>query len=350
MIFIDKLKGVLNFSSSPDKPNIDFLHRSFLAIASLACIVLIPFAINNLFQGHLALAIGTFTIIIILAFNTWTIRRQGRYYSMLTFVVLVPAFLLILSLAIINQGIIGVFWCYPAAVACYFTLPERKAQLANIALLIVTVPLAWNIIEQAYAVRMLATLSLVSILAGIFIRVITEQQTKLRTLAVTDSLTGLLDRTLLQNTLEEILSLRKRIGLPMSLLALDIDHFKKINDSYGHDAGDEVLIELGKMLQKRMRRIDKIFRLGGEEFLVILYGTDLDNAIKVAEELRKMIEAQPLIPNHPVTVSIGVSTLQEEEDSMTWMKRGDENLYKAKSSGRNRVVADTVSSEESSTT
>jgi diguanylate cyclase (GGDEF)-like protein len=125
----------------------------------------------------------------------------------------------------------------------------------------------------------------------------------------------------------------------MSLVTIDIDHFKEVNDTRGHDAGDRVLAGIGALLRQRMRRTDKAFRTGGEEFLALLYGTDLANARRVAEELREAIAALGLLPDRHVTVSLGVAALRPGEDAAAWTKRADVNLYRAKAEGRNRVAA-----------
>ncbi len=317
----------------------DFLRKSSLGLALVCLIVMTPFSINNFIQGRYLLGAGSLVIIIIFALNAWTITCRNQYYTTLILLGLVPAILFFLALCLQKQGTIGVLWCYPATVAFYFMLPERKAWIANTALLIITLPVAWSIIDNALAIRMIATLLMVSIFAAIFIRLITEQQNKLQAQAITDPLTGLLNRTLLDTLLEQAVEQSKRTGVPMTLIALDIDHFKAINDTFGHHAGDTVLCSISNLLKGRIRQVDKVFRLGGEEFLVLLYGTNVENGRLVAEELRSLIESLTLLPDHPVTVSIGVVTLQLEEGWTEWVKRSDENLYLAKSGGRNQVVA-----------
>ncbi|NEQ53040.1 MAG: GGDEF domain-containing protein [Leptolyngbya sp. SIO3F4] len=175
------------------------------------------------------------------------------------------------------------------------------------------------------------------IAAAVFVRVISEQQQRLRVQAMTDPLTGLLNRTLLHETLNWAIEQSKRLELPMTLVALDIDHFKDVNDTFGHDVGDQVLQGVSQLLKSRTRKVDRVFRLGGEEFLVLLHGTNGDNARHVAEELRNRIASLQLLPKRSVTVSVGVATLQVGEDWSTWMKRSDNNLYRAKMGGRNRV-------------
>jgi diguanylate cyclase (GGDEF)-like protein len=119
---------------------------------------------------------------------------------------------------------------------------------------------------------------------------------------------------------------------------MDVDYFKKINDELGHDIGDDVLVQLGVFLKDSLRGSDKVFRIGGEEFLILLYNTNEANGIEIAEKLRKDVENLSLIPDRTVTVSIGVAGQNSVRDWKQWMKICDKNLYEAKNSGRNRVV------------
>jgi len=160
-------------------------------------------------------------------------------------------------------------WAFPAIVALYVMLPEKHAWIGNIIVLFA------------------ATLVLTSSFSALFVNVISEQQDKLEQMAKTDALTGLLNRTQLDETLEESVQLAERTESPMSLLTIDLDYFKKVNDDFGHAIGDTVLIEVAKIISHGRRAVDKVFRLGGEEFLVLLYGAGMQNAELVAENVRK---------------------------------------------------------------
>ena len=200
-------------------------------------------------------------------------------------------------------------------------------------------PQIWLSLDPVLASRVTATLVAVSVFSAIFVSVISEQQKRLEALVVTDALTGLPNRMSLGDSLEQAVHQHNRSGAAMTLLMLDLDRFKAINDSLGHDAGDRVLRDIGRLLRQRIRQVDKAFRIGGEEFMVLLYGTDLQNGTRVAEELRKAIADYSFFPDRDVTVSIGVATLKAGEDVQAWIKRSDENLYRAKEQGRNRVAA-----------
>jgi two-component system cell cycle response regulator len=163
-------------------------------------------------------------------------------------------------------------------------------------------------------------------------------------LAVTDQLTGLYNRRFMSGRLKALVERAGKGGEPVSLLALDVDHFKKINDSFGHDVGDEVLREFAVRLASNVRAIDLAIRHGGEEFLVVMPDTTLEDAQRIAERIRLHVAGSPFrVPGAEplsVTISIGVAVSAAGElkpDSL--LKRADAAMYEAKTSGRNRVIA-----------
>ncbi|MEP2979308.1 MAG: PleD family two-component system response regulator [Lentilitoribacter sp.] len=163
-------------------------------------------------------------------------------------------------------------------------------------------------------------------------------------LAVVDPLTGLNNRHFLDAYMDKLISRSKRRNTPISLLITDIDKFKSVNDTYGHDAGDEALREFARRLRGTVRGADLACRFGGEEFLVLMPDTTEQMALQVAERLRKSIEEMPFDitgESDPlsVTTSVGVTSFNPDiDDSKTLLKRADNALYEAKSQGRNRVV------------
>ena len=163
-------------------------------------------------------------------------------------------------------------------------------------------------------------------------------------MAVTDGLTGLHNRRYLERHLATLVRQAIARGKALSVLVLDIDHFKVINDGHGHAAGDEVLREFSRRVRKAVRGIDLACRLGGEEFVVAMPDTDAALAMLVGERLRQKIASEPFgLPEGgslPVTVSIGISSLIGAEDTpQALLNRADSALYRAKRDGRNRVVS-----------
>ena len=158
-----------------------------------------------------------------------------------------------------------------------------------------------------------------------------------------DVLTRMLNRKFLPVVIGNEITIAQRSGQRFSVLAVDIDNFKIINDQYGHDAGDMILQQTAEILSSHSRAGDYVFRMGGEEFLMILVDINSSNASKVAEKLRRMIEGEKLQladgRRHQVTVSIGVATYSGHPDYQHLLKQADQAMYQAKQSGRNRVVA-----------
>ena len=164
-------------------------------------------------------------------------------------------------------------------------------------------------------------------------------EAELRNLAVTDTLTGVWNRRHGTELLTADLSAR-RPGQALSLLMLDIDHFKTINDTFGHQAGDHVLIEIASRLRRSLRGSDMVARWGGEEFVVLLRDCALPDALRLAEDIRAAIAELPFGAMGSLTVSVGVAEARAGEDLTTWLERADQALYRAKRSGRNEVAAD----------
>jgi two-component system cell cycle response regulator len=165
-------------------------------------------------------------------------------------------------------------------------------------------------------------------------------------MAITDSLTGLYNRRYMESHLATLVEQAVARGKPLTALVLDIDYFKAINDTHGHDAGDDVLREFASRIRKSIRGIDLACRYGGEEFVIIMPETDMAVATIVAERLRRRIASESFTIQQgsgaiEATISIGLATLDNVGDTAaTILKRADQALYRAKRDGRNRVVAD----------
>lgn len=183
------------------------------------------------------------------------------------------------------------------------------------------------------------------ILVGIIFWVIQikRHQSQLQRLAQTDTLTGLGNRHFFTQKSERALIDAARAGQPAALVMFDLDHFKAINDTYGHGAGDWVLKQVGKTCSSHCRKVDYLGRIGGEEFAVLLHGLDLAAATRIAEDCRSQlaqIDTRDCGYSFVVTASFGVSsTAQSGYDLSRLLSHADQMLYRAKNEGRNRVCA-----------
>jgi two-component system cell cycle response regulator len=164
-------------------------------------------------------------------------------------------------------------------------------------------------------------------------------------MAVTDALTGLHNRRYMAGQLQALMARAGQGGEGVAVMVMDIDHFKAVNDGFGHDSGDEVLREFAVRLATNVRAIDLPCRLGGEEFVVVMPGAGLEDAARVADRIRRDIEGQPFPilsggEGLTITVSIGVAASHGAGDTPdALLKRADEGVYEAKAKGRNQVIA-----------
>jgi two-component system, cell cycle response regulator len=184
-----------------------------------------------------------------------------------------------------------------------------------------------------------------------------EVNERLRFMSQTDELTGLDNRRNLNDRIDEMFQHAQRLNEPFSLVMCDLDKFKSVNDTYGHQAGDEVLKQLACILKDAAREIDRVGRYGGEEFMLLLPGTVLDAAVTFAERVRKRIEAHTFTFDGGTlqrTASFGVSGWPHPDicDSDALVRTSDDALYVAKETGRNRVIrydGDEFNAHQSST-
>ena len=160
---------------------------------------------------------------------------------------------------------------------------------------------------------------------------------KLEYLANTDELTGLYNRSRIENNVNDEVERAERYKRVFSIILLDIDHFKSVNDDYGHHVGDVILSEFASVLKGGIRKVDAVGRWGGEEFLIILPETNIKEAENIAEQIRKKIENHIFTVIKHKTSSFGVSEYIQGDNSQSIINRADKALYKAKDSGRNTV-------------
>jgi len=157
-------------------------------------------------------------------------------------------------------------------------------------------------------------------------------------MASTDSLTGIYNRMKLEPLMTAEVLRSRRYGRLLSVLLIDIDHFKLVNDNYGHNIGDSVLRDVAAVLKDNIREADSLGRWGGEEFLIVAPETSTEGARKIGEKLREAVAGHRFIRDIKVTISVGVATLMADEWEDDMVRRADEAMYQAKNSGRNRIV------------
>lgn len=241
--------------------------------------------------------------------------------------------------AIYILGAPGMYWFYPAIVANFFLVDRRRALVIGL-LSLATVLIGGGVATSlADAASFFVTVIVSALLTYAFAYRTAVQRTQLETLATKDALTGAFNRRSLLDELERARMTLAREQRSYGILVLDLDFFKNINDQHGHAAGDRVLIDFARLLDQHVRKDDRLFRYGGEEFVVLVQRISGKCLHSMAENLRSVTEQQIHAPDgKPVTTSIGGTLLCPDETAEAWFARADAALYSAKNAGRNRVL------------
>lgn len=243
-------------------------------------------------------------------------------------------------------GAAGLFWMYTTLLANFF-LVSRGVAVAFTAVSLLALALYGKPFETtSQMISFLITASLVSLFAFIFAARAESQRLQLETLATRDPLTGVDNRRAMERELQIAVETNKRGKVGFGLVMLDLDHFKRVNDQFGHDAGDRVLIAFAEMIRQSTRKVDRLFRFGGEEFVLLLPGADVVGLQRITANLRSKIVAELRGPAGLVTCSLGAAALRPDEDWPSWLARADAALYRAKDGGRDCAIVDGVEARD----
>ncbi|MBV1909571.1 MAG: GGDEF domain-containing protein [Kangiellaceae bacterium] len=237
------------------------------------------------------------------------------------------------------KGVENIYWTYPAVVAAYYLLSPKRAIYLTVIMLALLAPQMYQYLSLFSFLSSITTILMTCLFGYFFSTSVLEQHQMLSELAVTDALTGAGNRRALDHKLVEIVSAQSRNPSTVSLLLLDLDNFKRVNDDFGHLVGDQILIRISEIIEGRIRVTDTLYRFGGEEFVIVPLELDLDMAFQLAEQLRILVENYDLVTERKVTISVGVAQYKQGETSESWLNRADEALYRAKNGGRNLVCA-----------
>lgn len=310
--------------------------RTTFGLMVIGSLVLWPFAIYHCIAGNYFMMTIVGGLAVLATSNSIQIRRRN---------VAPPLLMLITSLltnmtaflATYDLKLGGIFWVYPALVFNYSLVGTRIAVWTNITLCMSALYLAGSWTAWPQWVRIAVTMTATGFFSHIFSSNIDRQKQALLQLATVDPLTGVRNRHELQLELQRACNQQTRSGAPVTLLILDIDFFKQINDTHGHIKGDEVLIETAQLISKRLRATDSLYRYGGDEFFVLAGGTSAHGGLTLAEDLRIAIQNNRPGGLAGVGISLGVAEYAPPESISEWHRRADEALYRAKMNGRNRA-------------
>ena len=304
-----------------------------LILSLAAALGILPFAINRYLQSDWIVAIiDTILILGFLALGAYVYFTRRVRVASVTLAVL--CMFGVISTVYLS-GPQQVYWAFPALVGLFYLVQLREALICALAAVFALIPALLASGDRHENTTALIALIITCALAVAFSMIANRQRAQLLTLATKDPLTGAGNRRGLDAKLMEVVNTYRRSGTPASLVLLDLDHFKTVNDIHGHAVGDQILKSVTEIVNLRIRVTDSLYRIGGEEFVVVLEGADLQRAAHLAEQLRTLVDANELVPDHTVTISLGVAELKDGESGNDWLHRADEALYRAKDAGRN---------------
>jgi diguanylate cyclase (GGDEF)-like protein len=310
----------------------------------------IPFAIYHVIWGEAIIALVLLPVVAVQLFALNSLIRNGySAIAALTIAVLQTAGS---SYFAIELGLMSSYWLFASGVANYYIVDRRIALPLNVLAGAIVASLAFD--DASIAVRYVSSFAMINVFLFGFSRQLEKKNLLLDKMLTIDPLTLAGNRTALEDSLRRVKSQFDRYQVPVTVIMIDLDHFKRINDTFGHSQGDKVLQEISGLIRKRLRDADTLYRFGGEEFIIIAENTSLNQAAYLAEDIRRMIASSPglLVAlktefddsacelGSQLTVSMGVAQLRQEETADNWVNRADKALYKAKSVGRNWVCFD----------
>jgi diguanylate cyclase (GGDEF)-like protein len=233
---------------------------------------------------------------------------------------------------------IFMFWIFPTILANFFLLRPRQAIFLNLFAIAIVIPVAMKIEKTLDILAILSSLFFVTIMAYLFARLTEGQRKRLEIFASQDPLTMLGNRRSMDEELRLCAEDFARYHTPATLIVFDLDKFKIINDKFGHSVGDKLLADIGKLMSTRLRKTDRAFRFGGEEFVLLARNTKLPEAAIIADNIREQIASEINGPKGKISASFGCASIQPEETCEQWFVRADRAMYQAKDKGRNCVV------------
>lgn len=346
---------MLILQSQNKAASIDHLRRQYilLFVSYITSLSMLVMGIHHLLAGNLMLQWLLFSGALLLLLNAvWFQRYQDLNRACWQESILVSLFVLGLVWHGGAQNT-ALYWVFPFPAVIFGLLGGRAGLIVNLLLLTCLLLLLYGPdIQQSHYEPSQVSRFLASFCTVLAIGWINEHfrershhsmsqlQHQKEQQANTDVLTGLANRRFLEEVLPDHAHMQPELFFPMAIVMTDIDHFKHINDSFGHDQGDLVLQQAAALFKQKLRTQDICCRYGGEEFLLLLPKTSLQDAKRVADKIRAAIAQQRLLPQHPdlvITGSFGVAEAMSVPDIQAAVKRADQQLYVSKANGRNQV-------------
>ncbi|SFN59170.1 GGDEF domain-containing protein [Dokdonella immobilis] len=240
-------------------------------------------------------------------------------------------------------GTAGSLWMYAVLLSNFLLIERLRAVLISTCAIAAVAASPLALPELAHKAAFVGSSVVVSLFSFAFAWRTDVQRQQLENLATLDPLTGAGNRRAMGAQINAALAESARSRKPLGLITFDLDHFKQVNDRFGHEAGDHVLVQVASVVRRITRRADRLFRLGGEEFALLIPDADAQALWEIAEKVRESLMREVRCGEFPITASFGGSLLRANESERQWRERADAAMYRAKREGRNRSIVDGVS-------
>ncbi len=330
-----------------DKLRQDFQLALVVMFGIISNVMILPFAFYRFFNGQTLAGIIDVLICSGISIGVVHALRHRNTASVALFLT-----------AIYSTGCIGIayvagppgsLWMFAVMLTNFLLIERNRAAIVSAIGIAAVAASALALPEAAQKAAFVGSAVVVCAFAYIFAWRTDVQRRQLEDLALLDPLTGASNRRAMSTELEIALTASSRNGTSLGLIIFDLDHFKRINDRYGHDAGDNVLVQVANVVRANTRRSDRFFRLGGEEFALLIPDTSPAALRDIAEKVRLAVKRDVHCGDTAVTASLGASILNSGETANDWRARADAAMYRAKHNGRNRTIIDELAAADSST-
>lgn len=305
---------------------------SVVSAVVLSGIVIYRFAFGYFREGMIdALMLLGVLLVLLHTLRTGETQRSGRLFATMAAAAAFASSMMF--------GVTGLFWGYVVLWINFLLATPRFALLLNL-LLLTALGLQHSLFESVlHQVTFILTGGLVILFGSLFRRQLAIYQVNLERLALHDPLTRTGNRRAMRRKLIDLTESTHESGKNATIVLLDIDHFKQINDRFGHDVGDRLLMRFAELIHAQIRKQDQLFRFGGEEFVVVLNGLTPENADATARRIHSQVSGVLEVEGEPIRFSAGLAHLERGENWTDWLYRADQAMYHAKQAGRNRVIA-----------
>ncbi|MBP7369978.1 MAG: diguanylate cyclase [Arenimonas sp.] len=301
-----------------------------------ATTVLAPFAIYRFASGAMLAGILDVSVIVSIASLVLYALKSNRVELAGRVIVVVNCIGVTFSAVLL--GFTGVFWVYVVILSNYFlSQSQRFASVSSLLAVAAVLLFVKTFTSPIQMWSFLMTSLLLALLSAIVAYQYDKQNRRLEHLATIDPLTGAYNRRAMETELQRAIESYARKGTQMALIMMDLDNFKLINDQFGHDKGDQLLASFAALVKQNTRKNDRLFRYGGEEFLILVNSGNIEEALALAEKIRQTVEICSSTTMEHITVSLGVASIQDGESLEQWVSRADAAMYRAKQFGKNRV-------------